>query len=163
MPDVHIINIYKNWRYYSSNCSYCSNWTPWLHKTIYESKSKRCLKLQIFSTSYWRNTPSTCIKLRIYPCISLYIYMYVYIYVTIYVSVYVSVYVSIYLSIYLSIYVCQSFLCNSGCFGTHSIEQSGQEFRDQSASASQVLEFKSYTTTTQHIIIIRKYNILHII
>jgi hypothetical protein len=40
-------------------------------------------------------------------------------------------------------------LCNSGCPGTHTVNQSGLELRDPPASASQVLGLKVCTPTTQ--------------
>jgi hypothetical protein len=38
-------------------------------------------------------------------------------------------------------------LCNSGCLGTHSVDQAGLELRDPPASASQVLGLKVCATT----------------
>jgi hypothetical protein len=38
-------------------------------------------------------------------------------------------------------------LCNSGCPGTHSVDQAGLELRNPPASASQVLGLKACATT----------------
>jgi hypothetical protein len=63
----------------------------------------------------------------------------------------------IYLFIYLFlVFQYRVFLCSSGCPGTHSVHQVGLEFRNPSASASQVLGLKVCATTAWLSIILKK-------
>jgi hypothetical protein len=68
-------------------------------------------------------------------------------YLSMYLSIYVSVCLSACLSLYLGFFFFwdRVFLCNSGCPGTHSVDQAGLKLRDGPAYASQVLKLKLCT------------------